>query len=516
MGRILRLYVIRAILTPTLMALLTITFIMMVQMINKSIDLFMQPGVRLSQVLGILGLFLPWMITYAAPMAALVGTMIGVGRMVMDREILAMRASGINLLSIFLPTILAGLLLSGSMMWLSREAIPGSLNRGTRGLTNLTYAWVNTLKPGQKYTADKLNLKEGGGLGNFMLYFASRDEQRHEMRGIIIKLVPDETDVVDGNSKKSDSKDGKKAGQQKSDDNQDKKEKKESNKDKDKDKLEKQRDKEKELAKILTEFYESTTGSLTASSTTHTLAADIPTTVQLDMDRFVRELHARGLLPASIDKSRLSDDPELIEDLAAQRRDNDMLTIFGQSGRLESDLVRDERGKTHLIYQLAIRNGSLHLKSGDPQKKQYIMFRFEQTSFTQVRDGELPPQTKMLSSDELRRELKAGHRVDDAGNIVLKDEARKASAELVERQTMPMALFVFMLVGIPLAIRVRTGGKSWAILLAIGMMLVYFVLLQTGLSMVERQKAFGVAVAFLPNLLFVALGGLLWWQTLRS
>lgn len=500
MSRILRLYVIRAILTPTVMSLLTITFVLMVQITKKYMEFFMQPGVRLSQVLMILAFFLPSIVVFAAPMAVLVGTMIGVGRLVMDREVLAMRASGINLLNVFIPTIVCGILVSGSIFWLSREAIPHSLDKGSHAINELTYAWVNTLKPGQKYSADKL--KVGDDLGNFLLYFQKRDEERHEMHGIVIKINPEDANVLDDKAKTSRKKAEKEQANAEGKTSEDA-----ANPDNGK---QKQKGNEEKIAKYLDRFYEPTTATL------KTAAGDAPTTPELNVKALVADLNARGWLPSGVDPVLIETDEETLEDLANPNRDHDLMTIFGQRARLSSDLVRDEKGRVRLVYRLSIHNGSLHMKSADPRNPQYMMFRFEQTSFTQVRDGNFPPQQKMLTNGELRRQIKDNTKPDKSGKVVVKDDGRKARAELVERSTMPWAFCIFVLMGVPMAIRVRMAGKSWAILLAIGMMLVYFFIMQMGLAMVESQPIPGTVVALLPNLLFIALGGFLWWQTLRS
>ncbi len=55
---------------------------------------------------------LPSVIATSAPFAALVGTLMGVGRLVSDREILAMNTLGISLRSIMLPIVCVGILVS--------------------------------------------------------------------------------------------------------------------------------------------------------------------------------------------------------------------------------------------------------------------------------------------------------------------------------------------------------------------------------------------------------------------
>ena len=93
MARILRWYMIREVAMPTLLALFTITFILLIRVIFDMINLVLQPGISAWQVGGVLLSSLPSILTFAAPMAILIGCLIGVGRLTLDREILAIRAN---------------------------------------------------------------------------------------------------------------------------------------------------------------------------------------------------------------------------------------------------------------------------------------------------------------------------------------------------------------------------------------------------------------------------------------
>jgi LPS export ABC transporter permease LptF len=69
-------------------------------------------GVDIISVFKIFFLMAPYIITYALPLAVLIATLLSLGRLSSDNEIIAIRASGINLFRLVLPLILVGLILS--------------------------------------------------------------------------------------------------------------------------------------------------------------------------------------------------------------------------------------------------------------------------------------------------------------------------------------------------------------------------------------------------------------------
>ena len=114
---------------------------------------------------------------------------------------------------------------------------------------------------------------------------------------------------------------------------------------------------------------------------------------------------------------------------------------------------------------------------------------------------------------EIMNENRAGAELKQKKPLRAYGHARQA---LLERYSIALACFVFVLVAIPLSIWFCPAGKSWGILLAISLMLVYYVLLEWGLSMVAMNKPLGAFVTFSPNLLFMGVGAGLWFHTLRS
>ena len=65
----------------------------------------------------------PYIVTYALPVAVLVAVLMSLGRLSSDNEIVAIRASGINLFSLILPLLMVGIILSlGLMIFNDRAA----------------------------------------------------------------------------------------------------------------------------------------------------------------------------------------------------------------------------------------------------------------------------------------------------------------------------------------------------------------------------------------------------------
>ncbi|MFA5144585.1 MAG: LptF/LptG family permease [Candidatus Omnitrophota bacterium] len=111
--KILRNYFLKEFIGPLLLSLGVLSFIMIVVGNLKRIaDLVINRGVDLYSVLKLFLLMAPYMITYALPISVLIAVLISLGRLSSDNEIVAIRASGVNLFSLILPLIMVGTILS--------------------------------------------------------------------------------------------------------------------------------------------------------------------------------------------------------------------------------------------------------------------------------------------------------------------------------------------------------------------------------------------------------------------
>jgi lipopolysaccharide export system permease protein len=111
--KILRNYILREFVAPLIMVMCVLGFVMTIvgtvqdianQIINRGVDIFS---------LAKLFLFMsPYMLTYALPIALLIATLLAFGRLSGDNEIIAIRASGVNLFHLVAPLILLGFIVS--------------------------------------------------------------------------------------------------------------------------------------------------------------------------------------------------------------------------------------------------------------------------------------------------------------------------------------------------------------------------------------------------------------------
>lgn len=451
MSRILRIYVIREVALPTLLTLMTILFVMLMGWVYKLITLMMQPSVSIWMVTDALVSTIPSMLILAIPMAILIGVLIGVGRMTLDREMLATRASGINLFSIFAPLILLGLMVSLAMMLLSGGAIPRLLQHGIDQIDKMKYAMISSLEPGQFYDDSDL---PGGFQGlDFQLYFRNRDPKDPQvMRGVMIKLAKPTGAAAKAEKAAAAAKDG--------------------------------------------------ATSATATDSKSALFADILSSSTLKQATAAGAAQDAKNSSPTLDRNA-ADTATAAEDTAtsAAYRRNELTLITAESGVIAQSASPN---KKIVATQLNLKQVTIH--ELNPENNQYMVSTADaihRPMFSAVQDKK----EKAMTNQELRKIINSAKKQKDRGD---------ARRELIQRYSISLASFVFFLVGIPLAIWVKPSGKSWGILLAIGLMLAYHLLSNTGLYMVQYGKPLGILVAFSPNLLFVVLGAGLWWHAVRS
>ena len=105
------------------------------QLIGKDIPLLI--------ILELIATNLAYMVVLAAPMAVLVSTLMAFGKFSELNELTALRASGINPITIIQPILVAAVLLSVSLMWFSNNVLPEA-NSKARSL----FLDIRVKKPG--------------------------------------------------------------------------------------------------------------------------------------------------------------------------------------------------------------------------------------------------------------------------------------------------------------------------------------------------------------------------------
>ena len=124
--RILRTYILRELLQPTLMALVLFTFVLLVGNLVKLTELLINKGVSPLAILQMFTLLVPSLLSYTVPMSVLTGTLLAFGKLSSDREILAMKASGVSFYAIAAPVLMVGFLVSVALVPINTDVVPWS------------------------------------------------------------------------------------------------------------------------------------------------------------------------------------------------------------------------------------------------------------------------------------------------------------------------------------------------------------------------------------------------------
>jgi len=134
---------------PFFLALLVLTFILIMNRIFELVFNIIGKGLEPFIVLKVFVLSLPFIIALTVPMAVLVAVITVFGRMSQDFEIIAIKSGGINLYKLIIPVLIMIILLSMGMVYFNNHILPES----NHTVKNLLID-INEKKP-------SLKLKEG-------------------------------------------------------------------------------------------------------------------------------------------------------------------------------------------------------------------------------------------------------------------------------------------------------------------------------------------------------------------
>lgn len=105
-------YIIREVLSPTLLCIAIFTMVMVMGQAYKLVDLVIDKGVSPIDIAFLLITLLPTFLSISLPLAFLMGIMIGLGRMSADSETIALKAAGVGLFRMSLPVFALALVFS--------------------------------------------------------------------------------------------------------------------------------------------------------------------------------------------------------------------------------------------------------------------------------------------------------------------------------------------------------------------------------------------------------------------
>lgn len=181
-------YIIREILSPTLLCIVIFTMVMVLGRAYKLVDLIINKGVSLSDILILLTTLLPTFFSISLPLAFLMGVMIGLGRMSAESEIVALKSAGIGLARISRPVFALALiftLLTGATnLWF--------MPWGYKAFATKSFEIVR-----QKAAIGLQPRVFMGQFNNLVLYANEIDERTDQLHGLfIVEKQPEATSWI--------------------------------------------------------------------------------------------------------------------------------------------------------------------------------------------------------------------------------------------------------------------------------------------------------------------------------
>lgn len=123
--KILRNYILREFFGPLVVSFIALTFVMLMGNLIRLADLIINKGVDILSIAKLFGFLVPALLTYNLPIAVLVSIFLSLGRLSSDNEIIALRASGINILYLIIkPLLILGLIISLFLVICNDRLVP--------------------------------------------------------------------------------------------------------------------------------------------------------------------------------------------------------------------------------------------------------------------------------------------------------------------------------------------------------------------------------------------------------
>lgn len=171
-------YIVRAIFPYTLVSLVLLTTILFAQQTGRYFETIFHGLVPSSLVYGLALALLPTVFVFTIPMAVLAGTIIGLGRIGSDSELVAMRAAGVGTWRIVWPALALGLIATAATFDLNLKEAPRAQQQlKSVALRSALYKLESPVEP-RTFTSD---------IPGYVIYVRDGDKARGEWGRVFIQ-----------------------------------------------------------------------------------------------------------------------------------------------------------------------------------------------------------------------------------------------------------------------------------------------------------------------------------------
>ena len=153
------------------------TFLLMVNVLQNYINLFLEKGIRFDVATEVLILSLGHTIALTVPMASLIGVLMAMGQLAGDQEITALKACGVSLYRLSVPLLLAGMALTGTMVAYNQYVLP----EGNHRLRNRLFE-IHQLRPTLQIKANTFaDISD-----RYTIFVRHKDDKTGALRDIVL------------------------------------------------------------------------------------------------------------------------------------------------------------------------------------------------------------------------------------------------------------------------------------------------------------------------------------------
>ena len=170
-------FILKSFVGPFIAILFVVIFALMMQFLWLYIDELVGKGLGLSVILE----FLFWggctILPLALPLTTLLASMMTIGQMAENNELMAMKSSGVSVLRVFSPLFLVSMVISVVAFFAANDLVP------------LAYNQIYTMREDIKNTKDEIKIPTGifyDGIDGYVLRIDKRNHRSGMMYGVMV------------------------------------------------------------------------------------------------------------------------------------------------------------------------------------------------------------------------------------------------------------------------------------------------------------------------------------------